>query len=612
MDSDQGPVNDRTTQNTPLCSPYRLGSVIRRHAAGFLAGALLVAATVGIQLGLPFIVRHLIDALTEGALTPRALSRGVLLYAGLIPPAAVISYWMRRLPLRAAHNVEYEVRRDLFARLSRQTPDFLSRHRIGDLMTRMGSDLTVVRDALGHGVLHGTRSTLSMLAGFAVLFRLQAVLAGTLLALMLGMALTFSLVLRAIRRRHGALQAQTSNLGHTVEETFTGIRSIKGFALETKRQQRFARENRKLRRCAMSLSLASEPVWPLFAFWFALQMAATLVYGGRLVLQNDLSLGDLVLVNQYLLYMQWPVLSLGWIGNLLQRARISWERIRELFDARPAVADGPQTDRAIHQLRGALAFKDVRLTLGGQPVLDGITLSVPAGATLGITGPTGAGKTLLVSLVARLRDPDSGAIRIDGHPLTTIPLDVLRRHIGFAPQETMLFSDSLTHNLAFGLDAPQADELSETDLARIRQAVQAAHLASEIERFPQGYQTQVGERGVTLSGGQRQRASLARALVREPAILILDDVLAAVDTQTEAAILANLEPIARGRTTLIVSHRLSALCRTDRILVLERGRIAEQGTHAELLARKGYYAKTYRLQQLEADGLHPDGEADHA
>ncbi len=573
-------------------SAYRLGAVVRAHAPALAAGAALVAGTVAVQLGLPFIVRRIVDALAEGTLTRTALARGVGLYAALLLPAAVVSYWMRRLPLSTAHAIEYRLRRDLFAHLVRLDQGFARRQRIGDLMTRMSSDLTVVRDALGHGLLHSTRAVVALVLGCAVLLRLHAGLAWTLLAMWIGMTLSCFGLMGLIRRRHRRLQERVSDLGHTVEETVAGIRTIKGYALEDQRRARFAAENRGLLRRAMALSYASEPIWPLFAGWFSAQMVFVLVYGGRLVLRDALSLGDLVLVTQYLLFMQWPLLSLGWIAGLLQRSRTSWARVREILDTRPAIADGPATDPTVATLRGDLAFRGVRLRIDGRPVLDGIDLDIPAGTSLGITGPTGSGKTLLVSLVARLLDPDEGEVRIDGRPLPCIPLDVLRRHVGMAQQEPVLFSDTLLRNLGFGLDRDAEDV--------VHWAAHVAHLEADIERFPERYATRVGERGVTLSGGQRQRASLGRALARRPAILVLDDVLASVDTQTEAAILGKLAPVVRRRTTLLVSHRLSTLHWADRIVVLDAGRIVQQGTHAELAACPGYYADTLRLQQLEA------------
>ena len=577
---------------------YKLSNVLRRNYRGFVVGAVLVVMTVCIQLGMPFIVRHLIDELTVGNLTRRELLAWVAFYAACIPPAAAISYWMRRLPLRNGHKVEYTIRRDLFEHLSRQDAAFYNQNRIGDLMTRSSTDIALVRDALGHGILHGTRALISLLLAFSVLSRMHVALAAVLLGLMLCMLFSFSLLLGVIRRRHAKLQEQTSHLGSVVEETFSGIRTIKGFALEQLRNRMFAGENDEMRNCSMRLSLVSEPIWPLFAFWFALQMTVTLVYGGRLVLDQAITLGDLVLVTQYLLFMQWPVLSLGWISNMLQRARISWGRVQALFSAVPQIRDTEKTDFSITALQGGIEFRNVSLRLGGRTVLDGISLKIPAGMTVGITGPTGAGKSLLTALVARLCEPDEGAVLIDGHPLERIPLAVLRQHIGFVPQQPILFSDTLAHNLAFGVD-DASDE-------QIAAAARIACLEDEIKVFPKGYATMIGERGVTLSGGQRQRAALGRAVARQAAILVLDDALAAVDTHTEASIIGQLESFTSGRTTLLVSHRLAALYRADQIVVLSNGRITEQGTHAELLAVGGYYAETYRLQQLEAGAVPAD------
>jgi ATP-binding cassette subfamily B protein len=312
-----------------------------------------------------------------------------------------------------------------------------------------------------------------------------------------------------------------------------------------------------------------------------------------------MSIGEWVQFQQYIIFLQWPMLALGWIINLFQRGAASWKRLHTILDARPLVRDHAQTDPSRQDVRGDIVFDGVKIEREGRALLDGINMVVPQGKTIGITGPTGAGKTLLVSLVARVIETSSGHVSIGGTDVRTYPLEVLRQHVGMAPQEPFLFSDTLARNIAFGVSSAEDIEAEAHD-ERIHWAADVAHLSSDVERFPAKFETMLGERGVTLSGGQRQRTAISRAVARNPAVLILDDVMSAVDTQTEARILAGLRPVLRGRTSILVSHRVTALRQADVIVVLESGRVTQQGTHQELVNQPGYYRELDEMQRLEA------------
>jgi len=549
--------------------------------------------TVGINLCLPYIMRQAIDGLTAGTLTQRDLTIQLLGYAGLAAMGLCFSRYLRRIPLQLSHKVEYSLRQDLFNHLTQMDAAFFQRERTGDLITRMSSDMNLVRDSIGQGLLQGIRTVCVLSLASTVMLITDPALACLVLGLYLPMSGLFFLVLKIIRHRQKRLQEQVSDVSNFCQESFSGSRCIKGFALEERRIGQFAEINRDLRRMQISVQLARQTLWPFMAFWFCLSVVLILNLGGRQIIRGERTLGTLVQFMQYLLYMQWPLLALSWITSLVQRGRVSWQRIAEVMDSEPSIRDAERTNTDIQSLRGDITLEGVTLELGGKRVLDSINLTVPAGQTLGITGPTGSGKTLLVSLVARLMDPSAGTIQMDHHDLRDIPLAILRRHIGFAAQEPILFSRSLAHNIGFGVDEP--------DDPLIDWAAHVAHLKSDIETFPDRYETVLGERGVTLSGGQRQRTAISRAVARRPRILVLDDVLSAVDTQTEAAIMAKLPPVMRERTTLFVSHRISTLRYADEIVVVENGRITQQGSHAELIQQHGYYAELNTLQQMEHD-----------
>lgn len=549
--------------------------------------------TVGISLYLPFIIRRVVDGLTDGTTARTGLIRQLLLYAGLSGVTLYFSRYLRKIPLKLSHKVEYELRKDVFDHLTQMDQEFFRRERTGDLITRMSSDMTLVRDSIGQGLLQGIRTSAVILFASIVMLVTDTSLALLVLSLYLPMTFFFFLVLKTIRSRQKLLQEQVSEVSSFCQETFSGIRCIKGFAIEQQRIGMFESTNKDLVQLTMRVQVARQALWPFMAFWFCLSVVMILNIGGRQVINGQRSIGTLVQFMQYLLYMQWPLLAFSWIASLLQRGKVSWQRIKEILEREPVIKDSDRTDYSISSLQGKIALQDLSLDIDGRRFLHGINLCISSGKTVGITGPTGSGKTLLVSLVARLMDPTEGIISIDSHDIKVIPLDLLRNHIGFAAQEPILFSRTLQHNIGFGVDEP--------DERLIDWAADIAHLKKDIETFPDRFGTLIGERGVTLSGGQRQRTSISRAVARHPTILILDDVLSAVDTQTEAAIMKKLQPVMKERTTLFVSHRVSTLHYADEIVVIEDGRITQRGTHNELIARPGYYRELNVMQQIEKE-----------
>ncbi len=573
-------------------TPLSLRAYVWRHRRRIVTGFALVLASVGIHVGMPFITRYAVDALREGAVPPLVIAgyAGAYLLAALA--MAICGVHMRQILLALGHQVEYEIRRDVFNHLTRMDAYFYQRERTGDLMTKMTSDLTAVREFVGQGLFQGARTAIGFVLAFGIMFALNVRLAAVMLLLLPAISVLFFFLIRVLRVRYEASQEQFSRISNFSQESFAGIRTLRGYAIEARQQARFGLLNQEYIKLQMGLSRVERPLWPTMVLLFGLGVVAILWVGGRQVVAGDLTIGQFVQFSQYLFILQWPMLALGWTINLLQRGRASWQRIATILEADPRIADHQDTDHRITEVHGDIRFERVRLTMGATPVLHDIQLHIPAGQTLGITGPTGSGKTLLASLLARLLDPTQGRVTIGGCDLRQIPLDVLRQHVGVAPQEAFLFSDTLANNIGFGLAEPDAE--------KIFAAAQLAELHPDIETFPDQFDTWLGERGVTLSGGQRQRTAISRALARDPAILILDDVFSAIDTQTEAAIQARLRPVLQDRTTLIISHRVSSLRHADRIIVLQNGCITQSGTHAELVQQPGYYRELDEVQRLEA------------
>lgn len=572
--------------------PRRLRSYVIPHGRAILWGVFLSLFTVAFNVGIPFISRYVIDGLTAGTLTRRELWAWLGAYGAATLVSTALSFWMRQLPLRVGHAVETCIRGDLFDHLTRLDRGFFRAQHTGDLMNRLSSDVRSVGMGIGQGLMQNARMVFVFLLTFGVMFSLNAALAGMVLVLVPLMIGSFTWFARRIKKGHLAVQEQLSEMASFNQETFTGIQTLKSFAVEPRWLDLFRSRNERLRTENLRLAYVHEGTHPLSAFWFALSSVLVLLAGGRLVIQGRLTLGEFVQFNQYLLYMQWPLLSLGWVIGLLQRSWASWGRIREVLEREPAIADPVPAFGSVPSARGDVVFDHVTLKAGGATLLDDVCLAVPEGTRVGLTGPTGSGKTVLVSLLPRLWDVTSGSVRIGGRDVREFPLAELRGRIGMAEQEPTLFSDSMANNIAFGAQDPTA----ETILA----AADIAHLHADVEQLPRQYETLVGERGVALSGGQRQRTSIGRALSRDPRLLILDDVLASVDTETEAAILRKLQPVFSTRTTLLVSHRVSTLVNMDVIWVLENGRVTQQGTHAELIRQPGYYRRLHEVQQLAA------------
>jgi ATP-binding cassette subfamily B multidrug efflux pump len=612
----------------------RLAPYVRRHTGEVILG-MITQTGMGITgTLLPLIIGAIVDCI-KGAEAPLAqLGRLTQISLGFLLPyyhpksaqtleifcsaliivcaiQGVFSYCTRQILIGLSRDIEYDLRNDLLNKLVTLEPEFYVRNRTGELMSRCTNDLNSVRMVLGPGIMYSANTFATMVLAVVLMFWISPRLSIYVLLPVPVVAITVWVFGRQIHALYGQIQASLAVLSAKAQENIAGMRVVRAYGQEDAEIRGFDRPNREYIERNLRLIYFWSLFMPLLQMLVGLTFVLVLWQGGRQVIQSRITLGELIAFYTFMTRLIFPMVALGFVTNIFQRGGASMGRLNYILDSEPKINDSAVVqEKAPTEISGEIEFRNMTFTYPtvrsdtdgtksngtaavNKPVLQDISLHVPAGSILAIVGPTGSGKSTLAALIVRLWETPQGTILIDGRPIREWPLDKLRRAVGYVPQDTFLFSETLRENIAFGVESA-ADQ-------QIQNAAEVASIAAEIDEFPAKFNTMVGERGVTLSGGQKQRSAIARAVIRDPKILILDDSLSAVDTGTEERILRRLETILRQRTTVLISHRVSTVQHADQIVVLRDGRIVERGTHNELLARGGYYADLYQKQLLEEE-----------